>query len=394
MAILRIRFPENERPSVVLLEGARITIGRRANNTIQIVDRMVSSAHAELKWEGDHYLLRDLDSTNGTWVNDEQVSEFHLRESCSLRFGTFACEYDPQPVDGEGDQAEVLPSRSEMNALRQENSRLQGMISSLKSEVEALRISSSGAVPLAEGGIPRDVYDKAVTERQELQQKLAELDQELARAKADLALLRSERESLQQALQVGATGAAGQPAMTPASSAVPGAGVSAPAVLQPAHSRLPVARPAADSSSTSRPGVPVQDPGAPTRPLVPGAPKPRPMPLSNAPGAAVPAAMPRPAGAAMPVHPTGPAAVPVTRPAVQPAGGPKPPAGAPKAGSAGTEKIDRPAAAGQQVPRTIPRSGIQPFPRAVPGSTGVAGARPAGEQPQSDPAKSDESAAE
>jgi len=57
------------------LVGPRIAIGRAADNDIVVDDDMVSRHHARLEMQGDTYILTDLDSANGTWVNNRRVSD-------------------------------------------------------------------------------------------------------------------------------------------------------------------------------------------------------------------------------------------------------------------------------------------------------------------------------
>jgi adenylate cyclase len=56
------------------LVGSSITIGRGADNDIVIDDKMVSRHHARLELQANTYLLMDLGSANGTWVNDRRIS--------------------------------------------------------------------------------------------------------------------------------------------------------------------------------------------------------------------------------------------------------------------------------------------------------------------------------
>jgi hypothetical protein len=49
-------------------------VGRRPGCTIVLDDSFVSAEHAELERTGDGWLLHDLGSTNGTYVNDQEVS--------------------------------------------------------------------------------------------------------------------------------------------------------------------------------------------------------------------------------------------------------------------------------------------------------------------------------
>lgn len=53
-----------------LPEGGTVSIGRHANNQIVIDDPMVSRHHARFIWRDNSFLLEDLGSANGTWVNN------------------------------------------------------------------------------------------------------------------------------------------------------------------------------------------------------------------------------------------------------------------------------------------------------------------------------------
>ena len=56
-----------------LLSGETITIGRAVENDIVITSKRVSRQHAQVRREGSEVILQDLDSTNGTFLNDERV---------------------------------------------------------------------------------------------------------------------------------------------------------------------------------------------------------------------------------------------------------------------------------------------------------------------------------
>lgn len=71
------------------LSKPSFTIGRAPGNDLYIEDALVSAAHAviELVDDGQHYVLRDLGSTNGSFVNDSKVQEHPLAHQDVLRFG-------------------------------------------------------------------------------------------------------------------------------------------------------------------------------------------------------------------------------------------------------------------------------------------------------------------
>ncbi|MCB0153161.1 MAG: FHA domain-containing protein, partial [Anaerolineae bacterium] len=59
-----------------------VTIGRKSGNTIVLGnDLRVSRHHATIQWRGGHYFIRDVGSSNGTFVNGVQISELRQLES-------------------------------------------------------------------------------------------------------------------------------------------------------------------------------------------------------------------------------------------------------------------------------------------------------------------------
>jgi pSer/pThr/pTyr-binding forkhead associated (FHA) protein len=95
MPKLQISLPDGTEPSHELTDEI-ITIGRLPDNSIQIDDASVSSHHAKLSRSGDHYQLTDLDSTNGTRVNGERISDVQLQDGDRIRFGKIEAHYNPQ----------------------------------------------------------------------------------------------------------------------------------------------------------------------------------------------------------------------------------------------------------------------------------------------------------
>jgi pSer/pThr/pTyr-binding forkhead associated (FHA) protein len=56
------------------LEGDQLTIGRDATNDVTINDAEISRRHARLTFQGGKYVLEDLGSTNGTFVNGQRLA--------------------------------------------------------------------------------------------------------------------------------------------------------------------------------------------------------------------------------------------------------------------------------------------------------------------------------
>ncbi|RME70667.1 MAG: FHA domain-containing protein [Planctomycetota bacterium] len=70
---------ELEEDRVVALERPVTVVGRSSDCDVVLTDRKVSGRHFEIARVGRHYVLRDLGSTNGTYVNGRRVSEGVLR---------------------------------------------------------------------------------------------------------------------------------------------------------------------------------------------------------------------------------------------------------------------------------------------------------------------------
>jgi adenylate cyclase len=71
MAFLKITSPEGTERTVELVE--RNTLGRHPDNTIQLLDRIVSKTHCHIDLVDGNYTLIDQGSLNGTYVNGERV---------------------------------------------------------------------------------------------------------------------------------------------------------------------------------------------------------------------------------------------------------------------------------------------------------------------------------
>ena len=69
------------------LKAEKTTVGRIEDNTFQIPDPSVSSHHCEVVLKGNDVVIRDLNSTNGTFINGQQITEATLKPSQILRLG-------------------------------------------------------------------------------------------------------------------------------------------------------------------------------------------------------------------------------------------------------------------------------------------------------------------
>src|SRR5205814_8496083 len=69
-------------------------LGRNPTNDFRVTDPSISSFHAELFIEGDSVRVRDLGSTNGTFIDGERIEEGLLTPEKVLRLGNAEFKLD------------------------------------------------------------------------------------------------------------------------------------------------------------------------------------------------------------------------------------------------------------------------------------------------------------
>ncbi|HEX9723629.1 MAG TPA: FHA domain-containing protein [Vicinamibacteria bacterium] len=77
----------NEPGRVFTLEKPSITIGRRGSD-VNLDDPEISRHHASIEIHGTNATLRDLGSTNGTYIRGQRVEEGDLVDNSEFRVGT------------------------------------------------------------------------------------------------------------------------------------------------------------------------------------------------------------------------------------------------------------------------------------------------------------------
>jgi pSer/pThr/pTyr-binding forkhead associated (FHA) protein len=69
------------------LESTLLSIGRGLDNDIILEDTRVSRHHAQLRYKTRRFWVTDMNSTNGTYINGERISEADLRHGDVLSLG-------------------------------------------------------------------------------------------------------------------------------------------------------------------------------------------------------------------------------------------------------------------------------------------------------------------
>jgi predicted component of type VI protein secretion system len=84
----------------ILLAGGAVVVGRSRWCDVRIASARVSRRHCCLVLSGNEVLVRDLGSTNGTWINGRRVDKGALRSGDELQLAH--CRYRLDRQDGPG----------------------------------------------------------------------------------------------------------------------------------------------------------------------------------------------------------------------------------------------------------------------------------------------------
>lgn len=82
------------------LDKQQLVIGRDASNGIHLGDPSVSRRHAMLTCALDEYFIEDLGSTNGTLLNDKEITKHILKSGDVLQLGDFVLRFERSGAAG------------------------------------------------------------------------------------------------------------------------------------------------------------------------------------------------------------------------------------------------------------------------------------------------------
>lgn len=74
------------------LRTGKTTVGRRADNDLVLTDGSVSAMHAWVIEDQGRYRVMNILSTNGTFVNDQRITEVEVKQGDRIRFGGLTFE--------------------------------------------------------------------------------------------------------------------------------------------------------------------------------------------------------------------------------------------------------------------------------------------------------------
>ena len=93
--VAQIAFSTNGTPPTLLtLTESEYLVGRQAENNIKISDLGVSGFHARIFRGGEGYMIEDLKSRNGVFINGSKVTMSPLRSGDTIRMGSTDVKYE------------------------------------------------------------------------------------------------------------------------------------------------------------------------------------------------------------------------------------------------------------------------------------------------------------
>ncbi|RJP32272.1 MAG: FHA domain-containing protein [Phycisphaerales bacterium] len=84
--------PQQGNPRITALAGERVLIGSSDTALWRLPDRTVSRHHCRVEFDGQNWIIRDLQSRNGTYVDGQRVASTDLSHGSRIRVGRYRIE--------------------------------------------------------------------------------------------------------------------------------------------------------------------------------------------------------------------------------------------------------------------------------------------------------------
>lgn len=101
------------------LTADRTTIGRVEGNDVVVADASVSGSHCEILKNGDAFTIKDVGSTNGTFINGRRIEEERLQPGTALKLGEISVTFE---AEGMTQSASAARKGVDLQAARPEGS--------------------------------------------------------------------------------------------------------------------------------------------------------------------------------------------------------------------------------------------------------------------------------
>jgi Nif-specific regulatory protein len=89
---------------VFALGDAETFVGREASNQISLNDASVSRRHCVIEWRGEEFFVNDLESLNGTFVNDASAENTRLKHTDKIKIGDFVFQFLTDETERNSDE--------------------------------------------------------------------------------------------------------------------------------------------------------------------------------------------------------------------------------------------------------------------------------------------------
>jgi len=164
MPTLKLNFKDKTLGDYPLQKSISLTIGRRKNNDIVIDNLAVSSHHAKIDSVGDGFVLIDLQSKNGSFVNEQLIHSHWLKNGDIISIGkhslVFCYSEDEKMPDDDSDEIE--------RTMAMDTSQYRSMVNKSKPKVEAplkilKRKDTIGILAFLNGGNGKIKLRKTIT---------------------------------------------------------------------------------------------------------------------------------------------------------------------------------------------------------------------------------------
>ncbi|MFN0118661.1 MAG: FHA domain-containing protein [Elusimicrobiota bacterium] len=109
------------------IDKDEISIGRKPNNDIAIDHPTISGFHGKIKKMGDHYIIEDLNSTNGTFLNGQRIKSGRIKHKDQVGIAGHVLEFItdkepdnlPAPVENTPDLNQEEPKKDSIESQRE-----------------------------------------------------------------------------------------------------------------------------------------------------------------------------------------------------------------------------------------------------------------------------------
>lgn len=116
-ASLVYTLPDGREEEQPLTPNREASIGRHPHCTVTVSQPSVSRKHAKLDFDGQSCMVEDLNSSNGTYVNNQRITRSALRDGDELRCGDFRLRYVEKEVSTPA-QPRIMESRPDAPKLK------------------------------------------------------------------------------------------------------------------------------------------------------------------------------------------------------------------------------------------------------------------------------------